>query len=608
MTKSKKVALGFALAAVFAVSAQSASAATSAELQAQINALMAQLAAMQSPAVSVVLTSDLTMGSTGAQVVTLQSFLESKGYLVMPVGVAKGYFGGLTRAALVKFQLANGISPAVGYFGPKTRAAVIAMLAVTPGQGPIVVVPGTGTEGQLESDDQLGSIGGEDLDEGDDEAEVLGIEFDAEDSNMTIDRVDVDFEATDVSGGQSDRLDRYVDSVSLWLDGKKLAEGDVDEADEDSDVYSFRFTGLNGVVKNGDTAELVVAVDVVSNIDGDDVDAEWTVTIPSDGIRATDTKGISDTYFGTDYEETFTVGEADAGTLQVSEADNNPDATDVEVDEDDTTEGVTMLVFEIEAEDQDVTIDEIPVTLAVSAGLVENTFERISLYQGSTLLDTKSVVSGATTTVFDDLDITIDADDTETFTVKADINDIGTGFASGQTASVSINSTNVDNIDAEDEAGDTVSDTDATGSATGETMTFRTVGLSVDLTSITETDSNSDGADTGSYVFKFKASAFGDDVFVSSTSSAAVTYTVNGVSTTTAAEILTSTATENDSAFEVNEGDSEDFTFSVSVPGVNDFVTVEVTGIKWGTSAAASTANTTTVEDWESDPLFLDNA
>ena len=33
-------------------------------------------------------------------------------------------FGGLTRAALIEFQKANGITPAVGYFGPKTRAYI----------------------------------------------------------------------------------------------------------------------------------------------------------------------------------------------------------------------------------------------------------------------------------------------------------------------------------------------------------------------------------------------------------------------------------------------------------------------------------------------------
>jgi peptidoglycan hydrolase-like protein with peptidoglycan-binding domain len=601
MTKSKKVALGFALAAVFAMTGATAQAATSAELQAQINALMAQLAALQTPAVSVVLTSDLTMGSTGAQVVTLQSFLESKGYLVMPVGVAKGYFGGLTRAALVKFQLANGISPAVGYFGPKTRAAVIAMLAVTPGQGPIVVVPGTGTEGELNNDDQLGSIGSETLDEGEDAAEVLGIEFDAEDSNMTIDRVDVDFEATTVSG--SDHLDRYVDSVSLWLDGKKIAEGDVDEADEDSDVYSFRFSGLNAVVKDGDTAELVVAVDVVSNVDSDDL-SEWTVTIDEDAIRATDTKGISDTYFGTPYDETFTVGEADAGELTVGEASSNPDARDVEADEDVETDDIVLLAFDLEADEQDVMVESIPVTIRTVGATNAAVFKNVQLYQGSTLLDTKSVTStsASSSVVFDDLDITIDADSDETFTIKATVNDLdGTNFAEGDMASSTVYGAL---IDAEDEAGDNVT---PSGDADGEVVTFRSIGVDVDLTSVTESNDSDSTPDLGTFTFKFKVTAFGEDVYLSSTSTSgeanAIVYALTGG--TIASSTLTSTADESGNAFVVDEGDTEDFTFTVIVDGNSSFTDVEITGIKWGESAAGSTQNTTTVDEWESDPLFL---
>ncbi|TSC65745.1 MAG: Uncharacterized protein G01um101477_350 [Candidatus Doudnabacteria bacterium Gr01-1014_77] len=65
---------------------------------------------------------DLTVGSRGADVTALQEMLVSGGHLVMPAGAAYGYFGGLTKAALIKYQLAKGITPAAGYFGPKTRA------------------------------------------------------------------------------------------------------------------------------------------------------------------------------------------------------------------------------------------------------------------------------------------------------------------------------------------------------------------------------------------------------------------------------------------------------------------------------------------------------
>lgn len=72
-------------------------------------------------------TRDLTLGSEGEDVAALQALLVARGYLAMPAGVAPGYFGPLTRAALAAFQLERGIAPAVGYFGPLTRAAVSAL-------------------------------------------------------------------------------------------------------------------------------------------------------------------------------------------------------------------------------------------------------------------------------------------------------------------------------------------------------------------------------------------------------------------------------------------------------------------------------------------------
>lgn len=68
-------------------------------------------------------TRSLHDGMSGDDVSALQSFLASKDYLIIPPGIAKGYFGALTRAALSAFQKDNGIE-AIGIFGPETTAAV----------------------------------------------------------------------------------------------------------------------------------------------------------------------------------------------------------------------------------------------------------------------------------------------------------------------------------------------------------------------------------------------------------------------------------------------------------------------------------------------------
>lgn len=63
------------------------------------------------------------LGAKGADVITLQSFLEAKGLLTIPKGIAKGYFGALTKKALQAYQKSHGINQ-TGYLGPKTRAAI----------------------------------------------------------------------------------------------------------------------------------------------------------------------------------------------------------------------------------------------------------------------------------------------------------------------------------------------------------------------------------------------------------------------------------------------------------------------------------------------------
>ncbi len=80
-----------------------------------------------------VFTRDLKIGSTGEDVKELQKFLNKKGFTVAlsgpgSLGNESTTFGPRTKAALIKFQQANAISPSMGYFGIKTRNTVNGML------------------------------------------------------------------------------------------------------------------------------------------------------------------------------------------------------------------------------------------------------------------------------------------------------------------------------------------------------------------------------------------------------------------------------------------------------------------------------------------------
>ncbi len=74
-------------------------------------------------------TRDLTVGSTGTDVMALQQYLNDHGYTVATTGPGSAgnettTFGAATKAALAKLQAVAGISPAAGYFGSLTRAYV----------------------------------------------------------------------------------------------------------------------------------------------------------------------------------------------------------------------------------------------------------------------------------------------------------------------------------------------------------------------------------------------------------------------------------------------------------------------------------------------------
>lgn len=122
-----------------------ASAATTTDLQAELQGLLAQIAALQAQNTTSVSVSgqaassstslsgtvmsacpifgrSLSIGSTGSDVTALQQFLNAQGYLNVS---ATGYFGALTKAAVGKWQVAAGVTTSgnagFGTFGPISR-------------------------------------------------------------------------------------------------------------------------------------------------------------------------------------------------------------------------------------------------------------------------------------------------------------------------------------------------------------------------------------------------------------------------------------------------------------------------------------------------------
>ncbi len=157
LTKSRTAKLaagvvGFAMA-VTAFAPALVSADTASDLQAQINSLLATISSLQaqlsattggSVSTGYVFNTNLTVGSTGTDVMNLQKVLNMSADTKVAAsgvgspGMESTYFGGLTKAAVMKFQTKYGISPVAGYVGPITRAKLNTM------SGTVVTNPGTG--------------------------------------------------------------------------------------------------------------------------------------------------------------------------------------------------------------------------------------------------------------------------------------------------------------------------------------------------------------------------------------------------------------------------------------------------------------------------------
>lgn len=598
---------------------------TNSDLAAQVNALLAQIATLQSQiaalqgnSVHIPFISDLTVGSRGDEVSRLQSFLESKGFLVMPVGVAKGYFGALTRTAVAAYQSAKGITPAAGYFGPVTRAQVNAELKATtpgtgtnPGNGNTTPPAQNGREGDI-STDLLGTPSSEDVEKGESDVKVLGFEIEADDSDMVVERVDVNFTAKDTSKGV--RPWRYFEEVSLFVGNKKIAEVDAkDRGDwnERNDTYQLRFSNLKETIKKGDVKEMYIAVSTLRAIDSDDIGQEWKVVIPTDGIRARDTLNL--VQYSGNLEQTFTIDDRSSGDLKLRKANNSPKARVVEADNNSVTNNVALLDFTLEGRSRDVEVSDLAINLSTNSlgtGSLTDLVSTVYLYKGNTRIASENVAS--TSVNFDRLRLKIDKDKTETYSIRADIKRLdGTRNAEGITLSA-----RVTGIKAENAQGDRVS---YSGSAAGEEVAFYTKGIQVALESASEKISTEkSGPDRATFTIKFKVTAFGDDMYIGRATTedndgtyaagSGVNFSITNPGDNTTTATLSSSADRMTNTYRIREGRTETFTLTVvGTATSSNFAAVALEAINWGLtdSAAQNDFYTFNLDMFKTDPVFM---
>lgn len=629
-----------------AANAQSTS---SADLQAQINALLAQIAALQgssSTSASVTFSKDLTLGSTGADVTALQNWLISKGFTI--AAGATGYFGGQTQAALAKYQASVSISPASGYFGPITRAKVNSAGGTGTGTG-------TGTDTDTDTDSGLqggagsvdtytviSNINNEEVGEDEEDVEVAGLEIEADDGS------DLEFTAVRLvfdEGTAGSDFDNYASEVSVWFDGEEVARLDADEFNDDN-AWTKTVSLDGAILEAGETGELTVAVTGASNLDSADVSDTWTLdfrqvrfedadgaTVSEDPITAVRTFSFATFATATDVEFKLS-----------SDDDNVNDARTIEVDATADTDNVEVLSFTMEAEgDSDLDIKTFGVSVTVTgAANTDDVLAGLSLWidgEEVAQADTESSAGTVEDYFFDDVDYTIDAGDTVEAVIKADFLSIADALDEGDTISFNLGEEQTDTttlIDIEDEAGENLVDGDKTGSLSSGAFELRSTGIMVTFVSASETVTANDNAadnDVGTFVIKYNVESFGGDIYVSNDAAATIAATIpdstiatDGVrylldeagtaTTSDVADLVTFStaggATEGTYGVLLQEGEDADFTLTVT--RTNQTANTDADGIYRVLLKAIgwATSDTTTFNvydfdlgDFKTDPVSL---
>lgn len=648
------VAMAFALVAP-AAQAQDVSSMSLEQLVALVNSLQSQISGSASVgSCSYTFTRSLSTGSTGADVMNLQKFLNmSADTQVAAAGSAGGpgsetsYYGPATAAAVSKFQVKYsadilvpvGLTSPTGYFGPSSMAKANAVCAGMSGgddndddtdNGDL-----EGGAGSVSDTDILSSLNNEEVGEGDEDVEVAGLEIEAEGSDIEITAVRLNFDDEGTANNDDD-LDEYGSEISIWVDGEEVARVDADEFNDDNN-YAKTVSLDGAIIREDETGEIVVAVSGTANLDDASAGDSWSVDFESVRFRDAQDAAITETV--TESAVTFTFESfATASDLEVKVSSGDDavnDSRSIEVSSTTETDGVEILSFEIEVEgNSDITIDDMPVSFT-STGVtngIDVIANAVEIVVDGEVIGSENIASTATTTseiLFDDLNWEIGAGETVEVIVRVDVNEFAGDFTAGDTLLASVNPDEA-SWDIEDEEGENVAAGDKSGSATSDAHAFYADGIQVALVSTNEEVVAGDNADDD-YVkltIKFDVTAFGETVYVDDTMANEIGSTTAGsafgvdlsdaagtyIAAASSTFALSSTADDEGNGYEVQEGETETFTLVVTVQNAatstfdGKYARAVLTGIGFNTDNGATfTTYTSNLSEFKTDFAFIAN-
>lgn len=565
-----------------------ASAVTNAELEAQINALIAQLqqqggsittmqyASNAGASASCAFTKQLSLGMYDPEVAQLQRILNQSAdtqvasYGAGSPGEETDFFGERTRVAVIRFQnkyassilAPMGLTYGTGAVGVATRAqlhelcaetfgVVLGASTETPSNNiPTTVTSNTNSNTNYNNGNYYynnnsglnGSAGSITINSYSADIEdnvttgagkyILGFKVRADGSDVRVTNVRL---TMNYNGSNNNNLNRYFDAFEIYANGSQVGRVDADDFNRDGSGQFSKSVQLDNaaIVRMGSGNQVIFYVRAIGTpyIDSAIAGSNSSWTIRMDNTRFMDATGYTFSDSSSVSNSGVYVEKLSSSSdvkVRISTGSGNPEERTVFISDSGSGDKVTMLEYRLKAEGTNVQFDQVRFNVSATGASAANQASEFQLQRdGSTLAtaDATSISGGVLTFNLDNLS-NVSRDNTATYTVVARMLKIGTGsFPEGSTMTVSFA-----NVNAQDQNGDNISS--YSGSATGRQQTFRSTGLNIArVSSFTNSVQNSynPSASYGEYRTQVRITASGNDIWVpltigSSTSTTGVVY------------------------------------------------------------------------------------